>query len=556
MVGTPPVYPTCLTPRGEALTLFSDPLVPVRLREALLIPKLLPRHAAFWAALIVACPALLIAQSPVSIGQNETLFTVMAAVNNCGYDAELGSSDPLREKLRQEVGRQVQASIGAQEAAGSICSFYRDHLQADDTHTLSQYVSLALYLGPAPTFAPKVKEADLPPDASGVLGLVPLIVKFYPQTGLHDLWESHQAEYAELNARYRDALATMARDTELYLRLPSGSYGGRTFTILVEPLGAPSEVNARSYGNDYYVVISPGQKSGLKMEQIRHAYLHYLVDPLVGRYAGNMASLTPLMDALKLAPMDESFKSDPVLLVTECVIRAIEARTGNGGKAPVADQERAVRDSMQQGFVLTRYFYDNLHEYEKGEVGFRNAVGLMIVKIDARKEERQASQLQFAPAADPELLQLARPRQGKLLINAEERLTAGDLEGAEKLANQALAEKSEDPGRAHFIQAEIALRRRDASGAKQNFEQALNATKDATVVAWSHIYLGRILDLQDDEENGPDRAAAIEHYKAAVAVSESLPEAKAAAQQGIEKAYQPKSAKNKGLDEEQDKDTQ
>lgn len=496
--------------------------------------------------MMVFCPLVLSAQnSPVTIGQNETLFTVMAAINNCGYDAELGSSDPLREKIREEVGRQVQAAIGPQEAAGSVCSFYRDHQQADDTHTLSQYISLALYLGPPPTFAPKVKEADLPPDASGVLGMVPLIVKLYPQSGLHDIWQGHQKEYAELNLRYRDALAAMIRDTELYLRMPSGSYGGRTFTILVEPLLAPSEVNARSYANDYYVVISPGEKSGLKMEQIRHAYLHYLVDPLVGRFAANLTNLMPLMDSLKLAPMDESFKSDPALLVTECVIRAIEARTGEGGKAPVADQQRAVENSMSQGFVLTRYFYDGLHEYEKGEFGFRNAVGLMITRIDPRKEEKEASQIQFASAADPELLQLARPTQGKLLINAQERLTAGDPEGAEKLAKQALAEKSEDSGRAFFILAEVALRNKQPAEAQHNFEQAINSTSDPKVVAWSHIYLGRLLDMQDRQQNGSNRASAIEHYKAAIAASDSLPAAKAAAEEGVSNAYVPRSARNK-----------
>jgi len=227
------------------------------------------------------------------------------------------------------------------------------------------------------------------------------------------------------------------------------------------------------------------------------------------------------------------------------VIRAIEARTGNGGKAAVDDQQRAVENSMNQGFVLTRYFYDNLHEYEKGEFGFRNAVGLMITRMDPRKEERQASQIQFASAADPELLQLARPKPGKLLINAEERLTAGDPEGAEKLAKQALAEKSEDSGRAFFILAEVALRNRNVPEAQHNFEQALSSTKDPKVIAWSHIYLGRLLDLQDQQENGPDRAAAVEHYKAAAAASETLPEAKAAAEEGLAKAYVPRSARNK-----------
>jgi len=491
--------------------------------------------------------------SPVSIGQSETLFTVLAAINNCGYDAELGSSDPMRAAIREEIGRQVEASDDAKQAAGSICGFYRDHQQSDDTHTLSQYVSLALYLNAAPDFKPKVKESDLPPDASGVLGLVPLLAKFYAQVGTHEIWQRHEQGYAELSSRYRDALADMVRSTELYLRLPSGSYAGHTFTIYIEPLGAPSEVNARTYGNDYYVVITPGTKPGLKMDQVHHAYLHYLVDPQVGRFAANLTNLEPVLDAVKLAPMDESFKSDPVLLVTECVIRALEARTLAGGKAPLPEQERSVQASMSQGYVLTRYFFNRLPEFEKGEVGFRNAVGVMIAQIDAHKEGRQAGQIQFAGAADPELLQLPRPKQGKLLITAQERLSAGDREGAEKLAKQALAEKTEDPGRALFILAQISLNK-NVDGARQYFEQALKATNEPKVVAWSHIYLGRILDLQDDQENGPDRAQAIEHYKAAVGASDDLPEAKAAAELGLQKPYQPpKNAQGERRQDDDDK---
>jgi hypothetical protein len=76
-------------------------------------------------------------------------------------------------------------------------------------------------------------------------------------------------------------------------------------------------------------------------------------------------------------------------------------------------------------------------------------------------------------------------------------------------------------------------------GARDYFEQALKATSEPKVVAWSHIYLARMLDLRDDEEGGPLRAEAVVHYQAAVNVSESLPEAKAAAEQGLQKAFEP-----------------
>jgi hypothetical protein len=53
------------------------------------------------------------------------------------------------------------------------------------------------------------------------------------------------------------------------------------------------------------------------------------------------------------------------------------------------------------------------------------------------------------------------------------------------------------------------------------------------VVAWSHIYLGRIFDLQENRE------AALTHYKAALAAGTSLPAAKAAAERGLQQPYEP-----------------
>ncbi|MBV9341350.1 MAG: hypothetical protein JO159_10755 [Acidobacteria bacterium] len=490
------------------------------------------------AALLLAAPLLFgNDNNPVTLDKSETLFAVLAAINTCGYDAELGSSDPVRLAIRGEIARNLESAEAAKSVSESLCAFYRDHQQADAVRTYSQYVSLALYLGEPPIFAPKVKDADLPPDAAGVLGLVPLVGKFYVAAGLHDVWERHAAAYAELENRYRDAFAKMAQGTELYLRLPSGSYQGRTFSIYVEPMGPPSQINARNYGAAYFVVVAPGTASGLKMEQIRHAYLHYLLDPMVGKYAANLNRLEPVLEAVKLAPMDEGFKADPSLLVTECMIRSIEARTMAGAKAPLAEQQQAVDQSMAQGFVLTRYFYERLLDFEKDNVGFKNAIPVMLAQLDVRKEQRRASQVQFASVADTELLHLSRPKEGKLLTTAEERLSAGDTDTAEKLAHEALTENNGDPGRAFFILAQISLNR-NINGARDYFERALKATSEPKVVAWSHIYLARILDLEDDQENGPLRSQAVAHYKAAVGMSDSLPQAKAAAEQGLQKPYE------------------
>ena len=479
------------------------------------------------------CPA---ETSPkVALDSSESLFTVLTAINACGYDSELNASDPLRAQIRDEVAKTIEASAEAKEATPIMCQFYAEHQPADPARTLAQYVSLALYLEAPPALSLKVKEADLPPDASYVSGFVPLIQKFYGEAGLHAIWTRHQLAYSDLTERYHGPLSKVLFDTEVYLKLPSAGYLGRTFTVYLDPMGAPGQANARDYGTDYYVVISPGTGSGLKMDQIRHTYLHYLLDPLALKYPIAMAQLAPLLVSVKNAPMDESFKTDVSLLATECLIRAIEARTTGSSKTPEIDREKLVEQSVEQGFVLTPYFYQALVRFEKSPAGLRIAYADLISGIDVHKEQKNAAQIKFASKADPELLHLSRPTEGKLLVTAEQRLSSGDAETAKKLAQQALDEKREDPGRALFILAQVATMSRDMPGARNYFEQALNVAHEPKVVAWSHIYLGRIFDLQED------RAGALDHYRAALTAGGSLPEAKAAAEHGIEQPYEPPS---------------
>jgi hypothetical protein len=54
-----------------------------------------------------------------------------------------------------------------------------------------------------------------------------------------------------------------------------------------------------------------------------------------------------------------------------------------------------------------------------------------------------------------------------------------------------------------------------------------------SILAWSHVYLGRIRDLQDERE------PAIKEYRAALGVNGAPEAARVAAQQGIAKPYRP-----------------
>ncbi|MGA2354507.1 MAG: hypothetical protein ABSG02_08420 [Terriglobales bacterium] len=486
---------------------------------------------AFSLASFVAMPVWAQSSPQVSLETSETLFTVLTAINTCGYDQELSVSDPLRMQIRSEVARAVENTDKAQDAIGPMCTFYRQHQSPDPSHDLSHYISLALYLGEPPAFALKVREAELPPDADVVAGILPLMHAFYEKIGLHAIWERHRARYAELLDTYHEPLAKMTFDTEIYLKMPSSGYLGRQFTVYLEAMGAPGQTNARNYASDYYVVISPTPGTAIKLQQIRHTYLHYLLDPLALKNGGAFGRLEPLLGAVDDAPMDEAFKSNISLLVNECLIRAIEERLA---KVPEADRSRAVDETVKEGYILTRYFYDALGRFEQDPSGMRSAYTDLVGNIEVGKEMKWAAQIQFASQAAPEVLRPARPQNDNLLLKAERRLAAGDPEGAQKLAQRALDEQNSDSGRALFILAEVATANRDIDGALSYFERTLQTAHEPQLIAWSHIYLGRIFDLKEN------RDAALDQYRAALtAAGATLPEAKLAAQRGLDKPYEP-----------------
>jgi hypothetical protein len=458
-------------------------------------------------------------------------------MNSCGYDVDLNVSDAQRVNVRFEVQKNLRGSDEGQAALTAICDWYVAHRGRDPQHDLSQFVSLALYLQGPPHFMPRVKEDDMPPDAAPIAGFGALLEKFYDKAALHSIWEAHRSDYAAMVARYHVPLQKMVFDTDIYLKLQSGGYLGRTFTIILDFMGDPTEANARNYGADYYVVVfpspDPNSSEPLKMEQIRHTYLHYLLDPMAEKHFTSVKRLEPLLQSVKRAPLEENFKTDIALLVTECLVRAIEIRTQGTKQTAEAMRLQAVDDAEKQGYILTKYFYTAIVAFEKDPAGLRTAYSEILDGIDIKQQQKAANELQFAKNTSPELVQVSSLEDRRMLSTAEKRLSAGDPKGAQDLAQQALEKKIGDEGRALFILAQVAVANRNRDGAVENFQKAIQATKDPRVVAWSHVYLGRILDLKEDREG------AMNEYRAALTTGAALPEVKAAAERGLQQAYEP-----------------
>jgi tetratricopeptide (TPR) repeat protein len=480
-------------------------------------------------------------QIPVTLESSETIFSVLTALNACGYDQDLTISDATRSNVRAEVQRALGESSEAEASRAAVCNYYQTHVASKDPNrNVSQYISLALYLDGPPHFMPRLKVEELPPDAATIAPFGAVLERFYEKAKLHSIWERHRNDYAAAMGRYHEALVKMVFDTDVYLKQPSAQYLGRTFTIYMDFMGSPNETDARNYGSAYYVVMFPAPnnasgaaaRAALKMDQVRHTFLHYEMDPLAEKHYSSIKRLEPLLQSVKRAPIEESFKTDISLLVTECLVRAIEIRT-TGSKGEEAMRAQAVDDAVKQGYILTRYFYDAVVAFEKDPSGIRGAYSAFLDNVDVKKEQKAAAEVKFASSTAPELVRLSRPEERRMLVMAEKRLAAGDPKGAQELAQMALDKKIGDQGRALFILAEVAVANKNRDGAQDNFQKAIAASQDPTVLGWSHVYLGRILDMQEDRE------AALHEYQAALDTGGELPEIRAAAQRGLEQAYEP-----------------
>ncbi|MGC1371953.1 MAG: hypothetical protein WA824_07440, partial [Candidatus Sulfotelmatobacter sp.] len=192
-------------------------------------------------------------QIPITLQSSETIFSVLTAVNMCGYDKDVAISDPIRSRVRAEVQRNLAQSGEARAAQAEVCDFYQRHTVSNDQNrNLSPYISLALYLDGPPHFMPRTAEEDLPPDANAVAAFGTVLEHFYDKAGLHGIWLHHRNDYAAAMQRYHAPLAKMVFDTEIYLKEPSSEYLGRTFTVYVDFMGSPNETDARNYGTAYY----------------------------------------------------------------------------------------------------------------------------------------------------------------------------------------------------------------------------------------------------------------------------------------------------------------
>ncbi len=455
---------------------------------------------------------------------NLNVFTVMAAMNVAGYDAGTDRLDltPVRAALREEL---KDIDIPSREP---LEEFYRTHRLADPGRDISRYISLALLMGSPPEFELQLSPLNLPPDVLELADLPPLIAAFYEQAEIQRLWEKYLPAMEAESVAYQRLLARVIQQTNGYLAIETAGFLGRVFSIFVNSLDAPNRVEARSYGDNYYIVASPF--SNLPEEDVQHGWLHYMLDPYAYRNPQKVFSKRDLMKIVEVEPeLEGMFGGDFSLLLTESLVRAVQIR-----RSGRTEQEKAaeVRAAVEEGSILTFYFYDKLQEFEEQPVSMRFYYAEMVEAINVSDERSRLEGMSFRAAQTRERAEARWSPFEQMIRQAEASMASRDYEEA-RGTFEALASQYGPQARVLYGLALTASQQQQPEQARNYFQQAAALSSDPRMKAWSHIYLGRMFDLEGEREQ------ARQEYISALAAGDVSPDTRAAAQKGLDEPFQP-----------------
>lgn len=458
-------------------------------------------------------------------GVSLSMFTTLAAINAAGYDAGIDSSIndqfQLRREIRDELAKKHIACLS------DLRDFYQHHKKPSAGADFGQYISFSLVVGEAPNFT--FPTTDVPPDVVALQPLSELLAKFYKEADIETLWNRSQKAYVTAILQYQDPVINSLFEANGYLRNPSG-YLGRRFQIYLDLLGAPDQVQIRSYRNDYFVVITP--TSIPVVDEVRDAYLAYVLDPLTYKYSSVIKEKSVLAKYADDAPaLDVAYKDDFSLLLTKSLIKAIDSRLMH------ANEEKRtayVNDAMREGFILTAGFAELLVRYEHQPDSMKLHYPDMLAAIDVKKEKKRLETVEFAKSAPT---RVSAPMAKLQLDPAEENLQKaegiyeqGDYEAANKIFRNVLTQTANKAmqGRAYYGMGRVAIHMNQRDEAVNDFQRTVDANPDPTLTAWSHVYLGKLALVSHHEDKATDE------FKAAMAVDGASAMAKDAAEKALE----------------------
>ncbi len=486
------------------------------------------------------------------------LILVMAALDAAGLDTAPGRQpSAFRTKLRKDLTN-LDPDLRAR-----LRTFYeRNRLPAPATPAdqAARYVSLALALGPAPSFEAPARSEDLPGGLLEVLDFAPLVQEFYRRSGIDEHMVEYVRAYQAEGDRLRAPTTEMVRALLTYLHTRPLTFSTervevkdpskknskekkytfrekeRRFLILPDLLAARGAINFRVIGDDYYAVVPEGTDP--TSSELRRAYLQYVIDALVLRFNRDIAQRREQVKQLLTERQKAGAQVSPdvFLSVSRSLVTAADARyeetrrlemlaresrarlaaakteaeRATIGKSAQAET-KAIQDETvarlaeeyEKGAVLAFYFADQLKGIESAGFDLANFFADMIASFDPVREAKR-------PAEYAETVQRA--------LAAREARTAARRSQAELNTSTDVRESALVRDLATI---EDTLRNKDYTGAEARLREMLTEypREPRIFFALGQTASLAAMDATDEQVQAERLNRALGHYRMAVAAS-------------------------------------
>jgi hypothetical protein len=417
------------------------------------------------------------------------LIVMMAALEAAGFDPTSTGRPPsvFRAQVRRDLA-ELDPDLRSR-----LRTFYeRNKLPAPATAAdqAARYVSLALALGPPPSFDAPERSDDLPGGLLEVLDFAPLVREFYRRSGIDERLVSYARAYQAEGDRLRQPAAELVRAVLSYLHTrpitisaervlvkapASGSKKStaktytlrqheRRFFIVPDLLAAPGAIHFRVIGDEYYTIVPEGTEPA--SSELRRAYLQYVIDPLMLRFnreiAGRRDQIKQVITEREKA--GATVTPDVFLIVSRSLVAAADARfeevkklevlsretrgkleraKDDRSRAVIVEETRATTNAIQddtvakladeyeRGAVLAFFFADQLKSIESTGFDIANFFADMISSFDPVRESRRpieyAEARQRAQAARQARLAVRQAESETPVYSAAEAASAASL---------------------------------------------------------------------------------------------------------------------------------
>lgn len=250
----------------------------------------------------------------IQIGPEPRLVVMMVALQAAGFDPTPKGKEP--SLFRAEVERDLQ-NLDPDLRRRMREFFERNNralATAPPAEQAARYISLAFALGTVPSLEAPARTDDLPGGLLDVLDFAPLVKEFFTKSDLDEHLPAYLKKYQAVgdDQEFRRTAFLMARAMANYLhtrpqltavetvvvKSPDGGKKqqanrvtrehDRRFFLMPDLLASSGTINLRVIGDDYYVILPP--TSNPAAYEVRRAYLRYLIDPVVFKFAKDIAA--------------------------------------------------------------------------------------------------------------------------------------------------------------------------------------------------------------------------------------------------------------------------